>query len=102
MDAAVTLNPADDGTNFPNSAFDFSSFYNGGTAKFLFDPAFTLKANTDGILTGNGTVTLTLTPNAVVPEPASVVSLLTSVGVIGAWMAARRVRSYFRPAALSS
>jgi hypothetical protein len=100
MDAAVTLVPTDDQVTGQGAAGDpdFSPFYNGGTAKFFFDNGFILDGGSDGTIFGSGTVTVTLTPSPV-PEPASVASLLIALGMIGSGAVARRVRSYFRPAA---
>jgi len=104
VDSAVTLDPADDSVTGQGAAGDpdFSLFYGvGGTAHFAFDPAISLEGSGDGRVFGNGNVTITITPNTV-PEPASLASLFVAIGMIGTGAVARRVRSYFRPSALSS
>jgi hypothetical protein len=99
VDAALTLDQADDGvTGQAPGNPDFSKFYGGGIAHFVFDPTIILNGNGDGTISGFGNVTVTLTPT---PEPTSVASLLVALGMIGAGAAARRVRSYFRPALTS-
>jgi hypothetical protein len=105
IDATVALNPADDGVT-PTGVADFSQFYPGnGTVRFLFDSNFTLDTTADGTLSWNGPsgqvpqVTVIITA---VPEPASVVTLLSGLGAIGAWVAGRRVRGHFRSRALTS
>jgi hypothetical protein len=101
VDTALTLDPADDHvTGQAAGNPDFSMFYGGGTAHFLFDPTIVLDGSGDGTISGFGNVTVTLTPS--VPEPASVASLLVALGLIGAGVTARRVRSYFRPSTLNA
>ena len=94
VDAALALNPADDGVTGQGAAGDpdFSMFYGvGGTAHFVFGPGIMLDGTGDGHISGSGSVTLTLTPSTV-PEPASVATLLVAIGMIGTGAVARRLR----------